>query len=112
MKAIANFEASLAVGAILAFGGDIASAIAPISPLVQDAPSAIRIARAMVLAMHPDPRNYSEEEWERHCGATLSRGVWHIYEKKHVSGQGYFTGAAVISIGAQDGRFLGELFAD
>jgi hypothetical protein len=86
---------------------------APNPPLITDAPSAIRIARAMMLAMHKDPRNLSESDWEQNCKASLIDGVWVITDRApHAPRIGYFTGAAAIYIGAQDGRYLEKFFVD
>ncbi len=92
-------------------------------PLVQDAQSAIRIARALALAERPDDRAIlSEAQWQANCQAKLVDGVWHVMPKALVTSHNhpditgpaplYCSGAAVFDVGAQDGRYMGETFAD
>ncbi len=95
----------------------------PGEPLVQDAQSAIRIARALKLAQRPNNRAiFSEAQWQENCQAKLVDGVWHVTPKVLVASHNhpditgpaplFCSGAAVFNVGAQDGRFLGEIFAD
>jgi len=97
---------------------------APMTHTVSDARGAILVARAMMLAKNADSpaapeqqrrwlEHWSDRAWLDHCDAKLEGGVWIVTNKgQHKPQTGYFTGAAAIYIGADDGRFLGELFAD
>jgi len=81
--------------------------------VVRDAQSAIRIAHALELAQRPeDGAIQGEAAWLDNCQASLKDGVWYVTNKGHRPGTGYFTGAAVIWIGAQDGRYMGQGFVD
>jgi len=95
----------------------------PNEPLVQDAQSAIRIARALSLAERPDDGAIlSEAQWQANCQAKLLKGVWHVTPKALVTSHNhpditgpvplYCSGAASFDVGAQDGRYMGEFFAD
>ena len=105
------------------------------APVVKDEQGAVRIARALSLAQTDvEPLQRTEAEWMAACKAELRSGVWHVQPRAHRSGVwhalsrahrsdirpitrdeavlGYCTGAADFTIGAQDGRYLGELFVD
>jgi hypothetical protein len=104
----------LVTSAVSAFAGPTPRVAPHFPPIITDARSAIRIARAMELAQRPDdPMIKSEADWEAHCTAKLVNGVWSVTDKgPHAPRTGYFTGAAAIFIGAQDGRYLGAFFVD
>ena len=96
----------------------------PMKHTVTDARGAILVARAMMLAKDSDSpatpeqrrhwlEHWSDQAWLEHCNAMLKGGVWVVTNKgPHRPRTGYFSGAAAIYIGADDGRFLGELFVD
>ena len=98
--------------------------VGPMKHTVTDARGAILVARAMMLALDANsPASpaqqsrwlsyWSDQAWLDHCDAILDHGVWTVTNKGlHKARTGYFTGAAAIYIGADDGRFLGQLFAD
>ena len=95
----------------------------PTKNTVKDEHSAILIARAMIMASTAPflgtpqqerqwrVEDWSEDAWLARCTARLDHGIWIVTNRgPHKPRTGFFSGAVAIYIGADDGRFLGELF--
>ncbi len=91
-------------------------------PVIKDAKNAILVARALQVAQNPDDGAIlSEAQWLTNCRAELKSGVWSIRYRGRPATMhspyegpepGYCSGAFAFYVGAQDGRFMGELFVD
>ena len=91
-------------------------------PVIRDEKSAILVAHALEIAANPDDGAIlSEAQWLTNCRAELRNGVWYIryrgrpatMHSPHEGPEpGYCSGATVFYVGAQDGRYMGELFVD
>jgi hypothetical protein len=108
---------TLALLGVIAFNLPSTSAVAQMAwdshqmPVVRDARTAIRLARIMqaaLVGMDPDSTRYA---WEEECQAKLKNGIWIVTAKTPRPAVGApCTGAAEVYIGAQDGRFMGQMW--
>jgi hypothetical protein len=80
-------------------------------PIVKDERSAIRIARALMLARWPTgPWADDEAKWARNCQATLHSGVWLVRNRGPAGVAGRCTGPMVVGVGEKDGGWRGYAY--
>jgi hypothetical protein len=81
----------------------------PANFLVTTGDDAMRIAYAFLLATHPHIQMDDEKKWSSDFTATLQGCIWKVDQKPKLP-RNY--SMFVMSIGAEDGRFLGILVSD